>query len=317
MLRILKNEGALKIKRAVQAGCKLKMTFEQRTGLLEQIEQVLLIVNHSYFIRVVLKLASTSSYIIRLKMIDKTGIWWLGGGRLGFGDVGINAHYKFLEAPNPQRQPQPPIPNPCYTRTCMTDVSTFITAGGPSSRMGTDKAWLEIDGRPMIEHVIAALVPLTNRLAIIANHTEYERLGYPVYRDTNVGIGPIEALRTALSNAPTPRVILVACDLPLVTTELFRFLLEASEEHYATVPVGPDGKLEPLCAVYHREALSAVNDLIEEGQRKIGLVFDRVPTRVIAFDELAHLSESDLFFENINSPEDYSKIRSLNPRKSL
>jgi molybdenum cofactor guanylyltransferase len=191
----------------------------------------------------------------------------------------------------------------------MTDVSSFITAGGRSSRMGTDKAWLELDGRPMIEHVIAAVEPLTTGVAIIANDPQYEKLGYPVFRDTHIRIGPLEAIRTALSNTTTDRVILVACDLPFVSTELFKFLLKVSEEHYATVPIGPDGKREPLCAVYHRNALDTVNDLIDEGQRKIGLVLDRVPTRMIAFDELAHLSESRLFFENINTPEDYSRIR--------
>jgi molybdenum cofactor guanylyltransferase len=197
----------------------------------------------------------------------------------------------------------------------MTDVSSFITAGGRSSRMGTDKAWLELDGRPMIEHVIAAVAPLTKSVGIIANLPEYERLGYPVFGDTHVGIGPLEAIRTALSNSSTSHVILVACDLPFVTTELFSFLLKNTEEHYVTVPIGPDGNLEPLCAVYHREALAAVNDLIEEGQRKVRLLFDRVPTRVIAFEEMAHLSESSRFFENINTPEDYSKVRISKPNK--
>jgi len=195
----------------------------------------------------------------------------------------------------------------------MTDFSSFITAGGLSSRMGIDKAWLEIDGRPMIEHVIAAISPLTNRVAIIANRPEYESLGYPVFRDTEIGVGPLEAIRTALSNASTPRVVLVACDLPFVTTDLFKFLLEASANHYATVPIGPDDKLEPLCAVYHREALEEVNDLIRDGQRKVRQLFDRVPTRLIAFDEVAHLSKSHRFFENINTPEDYSKARGSKP----
>src|SRR5262249_5692508 len=112
VLRILKNEGALKIKRAVQAGCKLKMTFEQRTGLLEQIEQVLLIVNHSYFIRVVLKLASTSSYIIRLKMIDKTGIWWLGVGGWGLETLASmrTTNSLKLQTPNANLNPLSPTP---------------------------------------------------------------------------------------------------------------------------------------------------------------------------------------------------------------
>ena len=193
----------------------------------------------------------------------------------------------------------------------MSDISSFITAGGRSSRMGTDKAWLELDGRPMIEHVIAAVQPITPRVAIIANQPEYQRLGYPLFADSQSGIGPLEALRTALTYTATDRVILVACDLPFVKSELFRFLVEASSEHQATVPIGPDGKLEPLCAVYHRDALSVVNNLIVEGQRKIGLVFDRVATRIIAFAELAHLPGSDRFFANINTPDDYMRLRKL------
>jgi molybdopterin-guanine dinucleotide biosynthesis protein A len=193
----------------------------------------------------------------------------------------------------------------------MSDVSSFITAGGRSSRMGTDKAWLELDGRPMIEHVIAAVQPVTSTVAIIANKPEYQRLGYPLFADSQSGIGPLEALRIALSNTATDRVILVACDLPFVKSALFRFLIEASHQHQATVPIGPDGKLEPLCAVYHRDALNVVSDLIVEGQRKIGLVFDRIATRVIAFAELAHLSGADRFFANINTPEDYIRLRKL------
>ena len=173
--------------------------------------------------------------------------------------------------------------------------------------MGKDKAWLELGGQAMIQYVIAALVPVTTRIAIIANSPEYDRLGLPVFADTHPGIGPLEGIRTALSNALPSPVVLVGCDLPFVTSELFRLLLSISGNHHATVPVGADGKLEPLCAVYSPDALPVVTDLIARGQRKISLLFDRVPTRLVAFDELRHLVSSELFFENINTPEDYMR----------
>src|SRR5215208_1641040 len=68
----------------------------------------------------------------------------------------------------------------------------FVTAGGLSSRMRSDKALLEIGGRAMIEHIIAALQPVTTRVAIIANNPDYKRLGLPVFADSNRGIGPLE-----------------------------------------------------------------------------------------------------------------------------
>lgn len=196
----------------------------------------------------------------------------------------------------------------------MTDAAGFITAGGQSSRMGADKAWLSLGGRPMIEHVIAALAPVTTSVAILANKPEYVQLGLPVFGDTHANIGPLEAIRTALSNARASRIILVGCDLPFVTSELFTFLLSIPGNHHAAVPVGADEKLEPLCAVYRAEALPVVTDLIARGERKISILFERVPTRFVAFDELRHLAGSDLFFENINTPDDYERaVKTFTP----
>lgn len=191
----------------------------------------------------------------------------------------------------------------------MMETTGFITAGGLSSRMGKDKAWLELGGRAMIEHVIAALVPVTAKVAIIANGLEYERLGCPVFADSHSGVGPLEAIRTALANSVTSRVLLVGCDLPFVTAELFKLLLSIPGDQCATVPVGADGRLEPLCSVYCAKALPIVTDLITRGERKVSLLFERVPTRIVPFDELRDLDGAELFFENINTPEDYARAR--------
>jgi molybdenum cofactor guanylyltransferase len=189
----------------------------------------------------------------------------------------------------------------------MINATGFITAGGRSSRMGTDKAWLELGGRAMIEQVIAALAPVTSGLAIIANNPEYARLGLPVFADEQTGIGPLEAIRTALANSATSRIVLVGCDLPFVSEDLFRFLLNIPGDHQAVVPVGADGRLEPLCAIYSSETLPVVTNLIARGERKISLLFDPISTRFVAFDELRHLKGAQLFFENINTPQDYAR----------
>ncbi len=189
----------------------------------------------------------------------------------------------------------------------MTDATGFVTAGGRSSRMGKDKAWLELGGQSMIERVIAALTPVTAGVSIIANGPEYARLGLPIFADTQKGVGPLEAIRTALANAHLPRTVLVGCDLPFVTPELFKFLLNIRGEHQIVVPVGPDGKLETLCAIYCMKALPIVSDLIASGERKVSLLFDRAATRFVDFDELRHLTASQLFFENVNTQADYER----------
>ncbi len=177
--------------------------------------------------------------------------------------------------------------------------------------MGRDKAWLKLGGRAMIERVIAALAPVASSLAIIANDDEYKRLGFPVFADTHIGVGPLEAIRTALANAATRRVVLVGCDMPFVTPELFRFLLGIEGDYQAIVPVGPDDRLEPLCAVYSTEAIAPVTSLIQSGERKVSRLFNIIPTRMVAFDEIAQLRGALFFFQNINTPEEYARAVEL------
>jgi molybdenum cofactor guanylyltransferase len=193
------------------------------------------------------------------------------------------------------------------------DVMGFVTAGGQSSRMGRDKAWLELAGRPMITHVIDSLRPVVTELAVIANSDEYGMLGIPVIRDLNRGIGPIEAVRVALDASQCERVILAGCDLPFVTPELFNYLLSRAGPYQSVVPLGPDNKPEPLCAIYSRTALPAVQRMIEAGQFKISPLYDLVDTLLIPFEDLSGLAGFDLFFENVNTPEQYSRALVLGP----
>jgi len=189
----------------------------------------------------------------------------------------------------------------------MFDATGFITAGGRSSRMGADKAWLEIGGQPLIERTLASVRAVTSSVAIIANTEGYGSLGVPVFADVHQGVGPLEAVRVALSNTETNRVLLVACDLPFLTRELFSLLLSIPYTSQAVVPLSSDNQLEPLCAIYCKDSLEIVEDLIERGERKMAKLFEEVPTRFVEFNEIRELDGANLFFENINTPEDYER----------
>jgi molybdopterin-guanine dinucleotide biosynthesis protein A len=102
-------------------------------------------------------------------------------------------------------------------------------------------------------------------------------------------------------------VALAGCDLPFVTSELFGFLLDLKGDYQAVVPLNRDERLEPLCAIYSVDALNEVTGLIERGERKVSKLFDLVKTRLVGFDELRRLQGSGLFFENVNTPEDYAR----------
>lgn len=177
--------------------------------------------------------------------------------------------------------------------------------------MGRDKAWLPVGGRSMIERAIDALEPVSESVSVIAGGDEYLRLGHPVIKDANPGIGPIEAVRTALANSASSHAVLLGCDLPFVTPELLSFLIDLSEGFQVVVPVGKDLRPEPLCAVYSTRALAAVNEMIARGERTVRLLFEHVPTRFVRFGEIEHLAGSALFFENINTPGEYERVLDL------
>ena len=165
----------------------------------------------------------------------------------------------------------------------------------------------------MIQRVIEELLHVTPAVSVIANDPEYDRLGFPVLADLNSGIGPLEAIRVALAASLAPRVLLVACDLPFVTAELFEFLLTRIEGHQAVVPLSTDGRLEPLCAIYSTEALGHVTELIGSGERKVSRLFDRVRARLVPFEDLNELDGAERFFINVNTPEDYARAGENSP----
>jgi molybdopterin-guanine dinucleotide biosynthesis protein A len=163
----------------------------------------------------------------------------------------------------------------------------------------------------MITYVLDALKPAVTELAVIANTRDYQALGVPIVPDVNLGIGPMEAVRTALAASRCETVMLVGCDMPFVTAELFGYLLSKSGGYDSVVPLGPDRMPEPLCAVYSRRCLAEVEGMIAAGEFKISPLFERIDTLFVEFEELSGLSGSEFFFENINTPEQYRRALAL------
>src|SRR5262244_4600569 len=128
---------------------------------------------------------------------------------------------------------QPTILNP------QSSIWGFIQAGGRSSRMKLDKAWLEIDSVPMIERAVAAAKPAAGRLGIIVNAANpqierYERLAEScdarLIFDLHEHLGPLGGIHTALAHCGAGEsALILACDLPFITTEFLSFLCDVHQ----------------------------------------------------------------------------------------
>lgn len=199
-----------------------------------------------------------------------------------------------------------------------TDLATqaFIQAGGQSSRMGTDKAWIEINGQPLIEHVIAAVEPVAAGLSVIIsadnpNAKGYARLaqehGARLLFDLHDHLGPLGGIHTALKSCDAGEAALIlACDLPFLASEFLALLCQKHQNSEAqiTVPMDAEGRLQPLVAIYSQDCLAAVEEQLAAGRLRVDRLFDLVLTARIAFSDFAHLPGAPQFFLNLNSPED-------------
>ncbi|MDT5061086.1 MAG: hypothetical protein QOH63_1545 [Acidobacteriota bacterium] len=193
----------------------------------------------------------------------------------------------------------------------MLEVEGFILVGGASSRMGTNKALLDVGGRNFVERIHAALASITSETSLVG--AEVRCAGWPrlpIVPDVHVKWGALGGLHAALTACRAKWAAIVACDLPFVTGELFVRLASLRENFDAVVPIQPDGRLQPLCALYRTEVCrERAEDLIRSGERRPRALLDTVETRWVSFDELNNLDGADRFFINVNTPQDYATAR--------
>ena len=194
----------------------------------------------------------------------------------------------------------------------MHDFEGFILTGGASSRMGLDKSRLRIGGHTFVERINEALRPLARRVCVVSSRADADAHGLTVVRDLYEGRGALGGLHAALAECKAQWAVIVSCDLPFVTRELFERLASftLANDADAVAPIQDDGRPSPLCALYATTKCRATaEELIHTDELRPRALLWRVRTRWVAFDELSDLDGSELFFENVNTPEDYEKAK--------
>ena len=184
------------------------------------------------------------------------------------------------------------------------NVEAFILAGGASSRMGTDKSQLLIDRQTFTERISETLLKLTDSVTLVGRQLDTSVL--PSVPDVYPQWGALGGLHAALAACKRDWAIVAACDLPFLTQELFLFLASLRLDHEAVVPIQPDGRPQPLAAIYRVDpCLQRATELIEAGRRRPLDLLETVKTRWVSFEEIRNLEQSESFFVNINTPSDY------------
>lgn len=188
----------------------------------------------------------------------------------------------------------------------------FVLAGGRSSRMGTDKARLKIGRETFIERAAKILSDVCRGRVKIVFNQDQEAEDFPAFecvRDHFSERGAPGGIHAALSNSKSEWTIILACDLPMITEDIIfklaEIALNAAPEIAAVVPYQPDGRLQPLCAVYRKSACLAPLEkfLLSNESFSMRDFLAIVPTIYLENEKMP--LETETAFFNVNTPEDY------------
>ncbi|MEO8591016.1 MAG: molybdenum cofactor guanylyltransferase [Flavobacteriales bacterium] len=178
-----------------------------------------------------------------------------------------------------------------------------VLAGGQSSRMGRDKALVEIEGRTMLDRGIELLRPHVREVLVVGDPTKYTTTHGTVIPDEEPGLGPLGGLVTALKRARYVRLLVIACDLPNLNDRLMvRLKLALDEGHDAVVPKH-EGLIEPLAGAYHRRSVDAFEVCLRQRTLKMSDALAKVRTTWLDVRPGEDRWPKELF-RNVNSPSD-------------
>lgn len=192
-------------------------------------------------------------------------------------------------------------------------IEAFVLAGGQSKRMGQDKGLILLKGRPMVSYILNTLQEAGIPTKIIANNPSYIMFGPPVYSDIISEKGPMGGLLTAFENTTANVILLIGCDMPLISVEVINHLLSFADREKIIAPITADN-VNPLFALYPRCLQQKLEKSMVDEQLKMTHFILNNQHILVPFTDLKTTSH----FSNINNPAELREMEtklSINPSR--
>ena len=188
-------------------------------------------------------------------------------------------------------------------------LSGAVLAGGRAGRLqGQDKTKLKFGGQTLLARTLAIIDPICDEKLISSNSLE-TYADCRIVPDRSPGQGPLGALYSCLLAARNPYLLIVATDMPFITTRALQKLGQEINGFDVVIPKSPDG-MQPLAALYSKECIDPIRYQLEQGNLKIRSFFSQIRSKVIDCRDFPDIYHKNIFL-NINSPADLEKARSL------
>jgi molybdopterin-guanine dinucleotide biosynthesis protein A len=190
-------------------------------------------------------------------------------------------------------------------------MTGIILAGGKSRRMRRNKAFLDAGGVPLFERVYSVFREIFSEIIIVVNNARlFERYEAHVQNDIISNKGALGGLYTGLFHSSSYHAFCSACDMPLLNPRLIKYLTDQRDGYDVIVPKTNDG-LHPLHAIYSKNCLDPMKQLLDHGDLKIVNFFNRVRVRYIEETEIRKFDPHMRSFVNVNTQEEMKMVRNI------
>lgn len=178
-----------------------------------------------------------------------------------------------------------------------------ILCGGKSSRMLSEKGLVLYKNKPLIEHVIAAVLPISSNIQLITNSHDYDYLNCKIINDIKLDKGPIGGIYSALVNSDSEINLILSCDIPLISTEILLELIEKHNINFDVTVFEDRKRMHPLIGIYSKKILPILKRAIVEKELKMMNLFPKIKHQLIDIkDENRHN------FKNINTVTELNQL---------
>lgn len=185
-------------------------------------------------------------------------------------------------------------------------ITGIVLAGGKSSRMGSDKSKMILNGKTLIEYSIQALRPLCEKVVISSNNNIYDYTGCEVWPDELPDGSPMVGIYSCLKRSPTEYNLILSCDMPLINTSLLEYLLENATGSDITVPIHGNNLIEPLCGIYKRTCIPVLKNFIDKGNYRLNEFIRSASHRLVEVGQTIDFPEN--LFSNINTQDEFRNL---------
>jgi len=183
------------------------------------------------------------------------------------------------------------------------NITGILLAGGKSSRMGTDKGFLNLHGSTFAERIIKTMKPFVGEIIIVSNNSNYDAFKHKRVEDSIENSGPLAGLYTGLSHSETPYNLVLSCDIPYIHGNVLSQLIEGFDDTLDAIQIESEGKTMPLVAIYKKQCLHRCLELLLNGERRLQVAVEGFKTKTIPLDP-----SLEKYVKNINTMEEFKAI---------